>query len=484
MSGCPGFGGTLRHDQVKTGELVATDKTQPEPSAACVESREASRSGSEEVASAGDPGGLTTPAAAKQQPASNSEKKSMFAPPPVQPTQPAEHGIWFDFNAGCRVTLPENGGPWRVRLSDLDTGNVIFEAEITSGRVKSTKHYFVRFRIEVWSAGKLVMQHDYSARGKDVLVQFPVGTLGDTLGWLPYAVKFQQDHGCRLTCAMAKRLIPLFEEAYPEIAFVPQEDIQPEGFYATYIMGLFFDDDARVFQPCDFRLVGLHRTAAYILGVDPAEARPKLVLADETRPISEPYACIAVQSTTMAKYWNNPDGWREIIRFLKEAGYRVICIDKQPVHGHGLVWVHIPHGAEDKTGLPLAEVARWLKHAEFFVGLSSGLAWLAWAVGTKVVMISGFSHPVSEFETPYRVINYHTCNSCWNDVRVRFDHKDFLWCPRHKDTPRQFECTRLITPDQVKQVLRRIPGFRDKQSTDRHTAHFCHAITGRGYGCQ
>ena len=61
--------------------------------------------------------------------------------------------------------------------------------------------------------------------------------------------------------------------------------------------------------------------------------------------------------------------------------------------------------------------------------------------------------------TPYRVINYHTCNSCWNDPHHRFDHKDFLWCPRHKGTPRQFECTRLITVDQVKAAIQKIPGF-------------------------
>src|SRR5215471_17663723 len=85
--------------------------------------------------------------------------------------------------------------------------------------------------------------------------------------------------------------------------------------------------------------------------------------------------------------------------------------------------------------------------------------WLAWACGVPVVLISGFTHPTNEFDTLYRVVNYHACNSCWNDVRVRFDHKDFLWCPRHKDTPRQFECTRLITADQVKAVIKRIPGF-------------------------
>ena len=85
---------------------------------------------------------------------------------------------------------------------------------------------------------------------------------------------------------------------------------------------------------------------------------------------------------------------------------------------------------------------------QLFVGLSSGLSWLAWAAGAPVVMISGFTHPTNEFATPYRVINWHTCNSCWNDDTAPFDaadRTDFLWCPRHKDTPRMFECSRLIT---------------------------------------
>jgi autotransporter strand-loop-strand O-heptosyltransferase len=69
------------------------------------------------------------------------------------------------------------------------------------------------------------------------------------------------------------------------------------------------------------------------------------------------------------------------------------------------------------------------------------------------VMISGFTHPTNEFATDGRVINWHACNSCWNDPRHRFDHKDFLWCPRHKDTDRQFECTRLITAEQVKRAV-------------------------------
>ena len=109
-----------------------------------------------------------------------------------------------EVNDGCRVMLPETGHAWHVRLSDLDTGNVLFETTFKGGLINSTKRYYVRFRLEVWQHDKLVLEHEYSARDREILIQFPIGTLGDTMGWFPYAVKFQQRHGCRLTCAMAE----------------------------------------------------------------------------------------------------------------------------------------------------------------------------------------------------------------------------------------------------------------------------------------
>lgn len=409
------------------------------------------------------------------------EAKSPYPPASATPVLLGPDGIRFDFNLGCRVLLPARlEGKWRVRLRDLDTGNILFESENKGAFVNSAKRWYIRFRVEIWLLdgdpvmAMPVLTHDYDPRHQDVLIQFPVGTLGDVLAWFPYAARFADRHKeCRVTCALSGLIIPLLRGAYPNLRLVTHEEMVELGLaetmYATYSLGVFFGDEANDWQPTDFRLVGLHRTAAYILGVDPVEEAPRLSLPDETRAVDEPYAVIAAQSSSGCKYWNNPNGWRDIVAFLKDHGYRVICIDQKPVHGHGLMWTQIPHGAEDETGdRPLAERARLLRHAALFVGLSSGLAWLAWAAGCPVVLISGFTHPTNEFATPYRVINWHACNSCWNDQRHRFDHQDFLWCPRHQDTPRHFECTRLITAVQVKQVIETIPGFHVRQARGPH----------------
>ncbi|WP_246794274.1 autotransporter strand-loop-strand O-heptosyltransferase [Burkholderia perseverans] len=374
---------------------------------------------------------------------------------PGPPVIEGPHGIRYDFNYGCRVQVP--AGSWRVRLLDLDADVVLFDELVDDGIVSSTKKYFVRFRIEVLRDGERVFEHDYDARGQRVYMRLPVGTLGDILAWFPYVDEFRRTHGCEVSVSMGAALWTLFEDAYPELEYVPPDD-EPTLLarsYASYYLGIFFPCDDRTHQPTDFRVSGLQKTIPYLLGLMAVERRPRIAVHDTTRTIAEPYVVIAAQSSSQCKYWNHPTGWYELVKFLKASGYRVLCIDRQPAHGEKLMWNLIPYGSEDFTGdLPLQQRASLLLHADFFIGLSSGLSWLAWALGKPVVMISGFTHPLNEFETPWRVINHHVCNSCWNDTSIEFDHRDFAWCPRHAGTDRQFECSRMITPGQVIRTVR------------------------------
>ena len=118
------------------------------------------------------------PAAQAAAPASAPIKRAYPAPADM-PTQEGPKGMRYDFNDGCRVHLPESDHPWKVRLTDLDTGNILFETEIKAGRVNSSKRYYIRFRLEAWQNNELLLSHDYSAADREIMVQFPVGTLGD-----------------------------------------------------------------------------------------------------------------------------------------------------------------------------------------------------------------------------------------------------------------------------------------------------------------
>ena len=107
--------------------------------------------------------------------------KRKYPAPAPRPTQQGPRGIRFDFNDGFRVTVPESDRPWKVRLSDLDTGIVLFEAELRVGGIRSAKRYYARFRVEVSQQDESTFVHDYSAKDREVLVQFPVKVEGDAI---------------------------------------------------------------------------------------------------------------------------------------------------------------------------------------------------------------------------------------------------------------------------------------------------------------
>ncbi len=378
----------------------------------------------------------------------------------------------LDFNDGARLQVP--AGNYHVRFTDLDTMNVLFETDLSDAVASTTKKFYVRFRVELWKDGEPVLTHDLDLRNRNVHIVFPIGTLGDLIAWFPYAEEFRIKHGCRLYCTMQDELADLFKRTYPDVIYLHKGDEVPDC-YATYHLGLFPASDEKKHNPMDHRIAGLQKIIPPMLGLDFKELRPNLVHSDE-RTIKEPYVCIATKSTAYAKFWNNPTGWKEVITYLKEKGYRVLCIDRDKNMEVGGNSFPMPEEAEDFTGnLPLQERVDLLAHADFFIGLSSGLSWLAWAAGTPVVLIAGFSLPFTEFYTPYRVINYHTCTGCWNDSANSLDLKDFYSCPNHFGTARAFECHRLITSGHVCNVIERLMSDFDldpkqkKTRTDRIT---------------
>ena len=382
------------------------------------------------------------------------------------PTQETVEGIRFDFNDGLRIKFPAGNTKYHLIFADTQTGTVMHNADVEPGAyICSTKKYFINYRITIYHADNSrepIYVHNYNAYEKDVLIQYPDGAIGDTIGWFSYMERFQKKHNCRLTCIVPRFAVQIFQKQYPDIKLVAHGDPLDIAPYATYYMGLFFKGDTNM-QPIDFRQVGLHRTAAYILGVDPEDIPPRVDLSAE-RCVKEKYCVISTQASSMTKQWNNPAGWDNVIAFLKGQGYKIYCINRDRTYGQDMCWNHLPWGVQDATGpRPLQERINLIKDADFFIGLGSGMSWLAWCCRVPVVLISGFSLPFCQFNTPYRIINFNVCTGCWDDRKEDFDHQDYMWCPRHKGTPQQFQCTKAISPEHVINTIKKIPSFKPKE---------------------
>ena len=330
-----------------------------------------------------------------------------------------------------------------VDFIDRDSNSILYHTTLTSNMFARPNHkFFKNWRIKV--TGDDNRTFDFDLKNKNVLIQFESKSIGDSLAWVPYAEEFRKKHDCKVYCSTF--LNELYEKEYPNIIFIkPGSPI--DDLYATYKIGWFSGGDvpwggSHDVQPNDYRLIPLQQTITDIIGLPYKEIRPRVTIPQMERPIKEKYVVIAEYSTANAKHWHYKNGWQTIVDYLNNKGYKVMVISKQGTQLKKVV---------NQTGnQSLERRINQINHSEFMISIGSGLSWLAWATGKKVVMISGFSKPFCEFqENCIRVHNENVCNGCFNDERYEFDRGDWDWCPAHKKTPRQFECSKTITPQMV-----------------------------------
>ena len=310
---------------------------------------------------------------------------------------------------------------------------------------KLNRKYFNEWKFKVWDGDVLIHEEICNPTGKRVYVSLESKSLGDTLAWFPYVEEFRKKWNCVMICSTFMN--NLFIEKYPNIEFV-NPGTPVENLYAMYSIGWFYGDDGSFSKnknPNDFKTIPLGKTAADILGLDfeyvKANIGPDRIKIEKKKRVG-----IGFHSTAQTKYWNNPDGWQEVVDYLNLQGYEVMILSKE---NDGYMGNFFPNGVVKLPQGSMENLIDVMLSCEFFIGIGSGLSWLSWTLNVPTVLISGFSTPISEFEgdNVIRVFNNSVCNGCFN--RHRFDPGDWNWCPDYKGTERQFECTKLITGNMV-----------------------------------
>jgi hypothetical protein len=375
----------------------------------------------------------------------------------------------ISYNDGASVEIiGEDENLYNVKFYDNRTNELLHESVIGCGYwTKTNRRYFTEWRVEIYLNDKLIKTDLFNCEGKIIQINLNSSALGDKIAWVPYCLEFKKQHNCSVvvSCTMND----FFNQFYPELGWITLGDYV-EGSYATYhiLVGVddntfqngskilrdshskgrpinfipnltFFNEDLHPEHPLR---IPLQKVASNSLGLNYDEIRPNFdINISSDRPIKEKYICISeFASAKGMKEWNNPIGWKTLVDNLKLMGYKVVSISKEKSELKGII---------TRNGdYPLSDRMWYLKHCEFFIGLGSGLSWLAWAIRKKVVMINGFSEDWCEFiEDNIRIKNENSCTGCFNSE----SHCDKLVCYHWSFCPEgnRFECSRKISPKMV-----------------------------------
>ena len=264
-----------------------------------------------------------------------------------------------------------------------------------------------------------------------IKIELTTSSLGDTVASIGQVDKYQKLTNHTVHFIINAKYVDLFKPVYPNINFD-----EPFRYDELKVLHVNF------YQP-------IEKYASDLLGLPFEETCAKVATVIKDRPIKEKYFTISIQSTHQGRYWNVKKGWNILLNLLKQRyGLTAVCVDMYNSYGSKDCYNTIPSGAIDKTGISLLESTHYMNHAEFHIGTSNGLSWLAHAVGKKVVLITNVTKKWCEFTTNViRIDNESVCHGCLNEKP--FDKSDWNWCPNHKNSKRMFECTTSISPHDV-----------------------------------
>lgn len=349
-----------------------------------------------------------------------------------------ENKFIFSYIDGPKVEIQ---GPtmknYLVEFLD-DKDNVVHSSTINTGMWTSCgRKYFTKWKIRINNE----IVEKFNIENKPVLISFESKSIGDTIAWAPYVVEFAHKNNCKVKLSTFHN--SWFEglETYKDIEFVDPGSVT--SCYTVYRIGYFKSDDGSWgrfdMYPNQVNRIPLQKVASDILGLPFYELNLGLNYKVDKRPTPKKYVVIAPQSTAGCKEWVI-DNWIELSQKLISEGYEVFSLSS-----HEYTIPNVRNIRNKNWDI----VFNYLYHSEIMIGLSSGLAWVNWALGKKTVMIAGFSEEYNEFVSRNIRLSNNLCIKCWNDPVLKFDTGDWDWCPVYKGTSLQHICQKSISVEQV-----------------------------------
>lgn len=282
-----------------------------------------------------------------------------------------------------------------------------------------------------------------------VLVKILSKSLGDTVAALNVCDKFRIQEGLKELHVICN-FSDFFSPTFTEITLLNYESkISKEGDFSI-CQGAKFEKTYYLDYKFHENLIAGYCRQLGVCDSDIFSSGLKRLYQSEEGVSGYKRVCFSMHSTAQAKHWNFPNGWGILTDLLKSSGYDVVNVDRFPAFGVEGYMNQVPKNSINRNSLNLEQVCKEINKCDFFLGISSGLSWIAHSLGKPVIIISGFTNIDHEFyKKTLRIGTAFSCNSCMNKRNFVFDASDWLYCPVFKGTTSEFGCTKFIKPEDV-----------------------------------
>ncbi len=264
--------------------------------------------------------------------------------------------------------------------------------------------------------------------GKELLVHLDSFCVGDTICFGSYVYPFFKKHGPKKI--IVTTFFPeFFDNLNDDIVFVAADS--SERFLIDKVITVGYEKSSIIHT-----LNGMSYAAKERLYLDQETQPDKSLFRKREIKRESNKVTIAPESLKLIARWDYPGGWQTVADYLVGNGFSVYNVSYEDYTQLNEV---INYNGFDDIDVAISHIVS----SRFFIGLSSGLSWLAWAYDIPVVMIAGFTKPQNEFPC-YRVFSPIGCSGCFN-IFPQIQKS----CPIFYGTPRENECHKLISPDMV-----------------------------------
>jgi len=272
-------------------------------------------------------------------------------------------------------------------------------------------------------------------RDKEVLVHLDSFCIGDTICFSSFIKPFIDFYNPKkvLVTTFFENLLESFDE---RLVFIQADS----GLRVQVDVQITVGYDK---ESLDHTLNGLFYAArkTFLLPDETEPSRPPVKKKD--RIIDENKVTIAPESLKKIARWDYPNGWQDVVNYIRSCDMQVYNVSYEDFTQLDEV---INYNGFDDINVAIDHIVS----SRFFIGLSSGLAWIAWAYDVPVVMISGFTKEQNEFDC-YRVSSKKGCSGCFN-IFPQITNS----CPIFYGTERENECHSLITPSLVIEQIEKV----------------------------